>query len=1121
MIYLPKYVVLLLAILSGIPASAYTPDYYTRSSLLADGLWIRVRVTETGMQEISHAQLQELGFDDPEQVEVYGYGGVRLLSHTFSTNLPDDMFPTASIHTDGKLIFYGESDVRNDVGTTETSFSIRRNAYARGGYYFLSDRVSPDRNPMEVVPYNPASASVRQHHTSVTVHENELECPAQAGTDFFDQDLTKAQNPAIALDVDDPYAPTATVRYEFVAKAEATSMLSFQLPSDVNLSSSYTARAEGVYPSDHNYYNRGAGYHTFTLRSGVDQTYTIVPELRSSAAIEYAAIDNVGLIYRRSNSLAGKSQLRMSFFNTGRNASFRLTEAEAGTQVWNVDDPLDIYAYELHPTGNPGEYDASFRQSPSGTTVCIEAFDPSATLYTPEIIGATPNQDLHALDVPDMLIVTTASMRDYAEEVADLHRTHQGMTVHVVDQQQAFNEFSSGTPHPMGIRRLAKMFYDRDPQRFRYLLLYGGGTYDNRALTVPDLDYLLTFQCESRSEMNSAATSYCADSYFGMLSDKYRHNAIHFEDMSVAVGRIPVLNNGDAANINKKIGAYFENPPAAPVRDRVLLMSDAGDSNSHLKQIEEVADTILRYSPATTLTKAYNSLYPLTGNNTNAKAARNAIVKALTSGVGYMAYCGHGNPNSLSFENYYQKSHVRDYTYRFFPMVMMSTCDLFAFDRTTDDMGSAFIYSPYGGAAAIVAACRSVYQDLNQYLATAMAREISQASPATATGDIFRNAHNAVAAEGRSRNEKDLAINTLCYNLGGDPALPLYAPSYRISIAGIGSGSTAAPLTPIAIEGSVTDSDGNDATWFSGQATISVYGDPRTVSTYPRRGDPSLDVVLDEDLIAETTAEVTGGRFRLTLVLPEPERATTHLRLSAYAISGPEGRHATATGHISGIVFDSDSDPSTTVSDTEAPVIDLMYLDTPDFADGDCIGNTPVLHIHIMPDASGLNVMSSGIGGLHLSMDDTSSLKRLESMLVKAADGSVSLSVPLGTVADGRHTLTLNAVDNAGNTAQRSITFIVRGETYTALTVDEYPARKSATLHLTHTFPETPEGRLIIENADGTTVCSVENPVFPFRWDLCDTDGTRVADGEYSAIVILKSGKFHGNSPRVPIVVVE
>lgn len=1092
---------------------AYPAAYYASSSRLASGHWVRIRVTQTGMQEISHEQLRQLGFDNPSAVTVYGYGGVLLTSNEFTTSLPDDLPPAPTLHTAGKLIFYGESDVRNDLASTETSINILRNAYATSGCYFLSDTGA--QPTLVEIPYNPDHSTVRDYHTYIHVNEEELECPAQAGTAFFGADITSDTDCTRTITVKDPYATTATLRYAFAANAGSSTTLSFDFPDDVILSSSYSAKANGIYPADHKYYTTGSGYHTFRLRQSDDQTYTIIPRLRSSADIAYAAIDYLGILYRRHNDFTGKASLRLSVFNPSATIALNLSGISATTQAWNVTDPLDIRRHELYRSGTDGSAMLSVGPARSGNAAYIELFDPEQTLLHPEVVETLSNQNLHALETPDLLIVTTTTLRGYAEQLAQLHCSQQNMTVHVVDRQEAYNEFSSGTPHPMGIRRLAKMFHDRNPEKFRYLLLYGGGSYDNRSLLMPAEDLLITYQCESVSEMNDASTAYCSDSYFGMLADNYSHQNIYYQPMSVAVGRIPVLNSSDATVINAKIRYYLENPPRNQALNRILLLSDAGNNNSHLLQVEDIADTIAKYAPGTTMIKAYNPLYPLTDNETNAKAARAVITSALASGVRFMTYSGHGNPDYISFENYYQKSHVMTQKCGFLPIVMMSTCDLFSFDRTNTDMGSAFIRSPEGGAIGLVAAGRTVYQKKNQYLATAIAREVSSPGPGSMTGDIFRNARNAAVGYAMANSDKALAINCMCYNFGGDPALPLYAPQYSISLDG--NTPAPAPLTPCTVSGRITDAGGTTVESFTGTVSLAVYGARRNVSTYPRRGDPAIALTLDEDLITELSAEVTGGVFSIPLILPEPERATSVLRMSLYAAAG---NGMTAAVNLTDIPIAATDSPSTT-ADVTAPVIESIYLNSPDFTDGDCVGDSPVFHATLLPDQTGFNTMSTGIGGMRLTLDDASSFPALASFLHLATDGSASIELPLETLSDGRHTLRLSVADNAGNTAIRSISFIVRSETAAYLTVDEYPAHDEATISLTHGFPESPHGRLIIENGTGYTVFTADNPSFPFVWDLRDMDGNRVPDGEYSAYAILTSANRYGNTTRTPIVVIE
>ncbi|MDQ9827223.1 C25 family cysteine peptidase, partial [Acinetobacter baumannii] len=73
-------------------------------------------------------------------------------------------------------------------------------------------------------------------------------------------------------------------------------------------------------------------------------------------------------------------------------------------------------------------------------------------------------------------------LKDEAERLAQFHREYDRMDVTVVNQDEIFNEFSGGNRDAMAYRLFCKMLYDRDPNKFKYLLLFGKGTYDNRMI---------------------------------------------------------------------------------------------------------------------------------------------------------------------------------------------------------------------------------------------------------------------------------------------------------------------------------------------------------------------------------------------------------------------------------------------------------------------------------------------------------------------------------------------------------------------------------------------------------------------------------------------------------------
>ncbi|EPB65878.1 DegT/DnrJ/EryC1/StrS aminotransferase family protein [Ancylostoma ceylanicum] len=89
------------------------------------------------------------------------------------------------------------------------------------------------------------------------------------------------------------------------------------------------------------------------------------------------------------------------------------------------------------PTDNLTEYVASNNQQ----------------FFTPSFVEKVNNQNLHALEQADYLIITPPGFISHANRLADLHRSNNGLTVHVINVNEIYNEFSSGAMDAGAIRR--------------------------------------------------------------------------------------------------------------------------------------------------------------------------------------------------------------------------------------------------------------------------------------------------------------------------------------------------------------------------------------------------------------------------------------------------------------------------------------------------------------------------------------------------------------------------------------------------------------------------------------------------------------------------------------------
>ncbi|MDE5733552.1 MAG: hypothetical protein K2H83_00235, partial [Duncaniella sp.] len=90
----------LLAALAPLMAGALT---FSKSSVLSEGRWLKVRVDTTGVYRLSHKTLAEWGFADPSKVSVAGYGSVER-AHSLDTG-PDDL-PLIPVMRGGDAIYF-------------------------------------------------------------------------------------------------------------------------------------------------------------------------------------------------------------------------------------------------------------------------------------------------------------------------------------------------------------------------------------------------------------------------------------------------------------------------------------------------------------------------------------------------------------------------------------------------------------------------------------------------------------------------------------------------------------------------------------------------------------------------------------------------------------------------------------------------------------------------------------------------------------------------------------------------------------------------------------------------------------------------------------------------------
>lgn len=1099
---LVKILFILASSVAGVlPAVALSPDFYASSSALSEGQWARVRVTEPGMQLISNATLKNLGFSDPDKVNVYGFGG-RMLPERLNSSMTDDLPIIPSVRTPQGIVFFGHAATSWSTVASgrANSYTHLLNIYSEDSYYFISDR-NPDRQePLPASPSDTPSGEVITIFTERIAHEQDLSHPGSTGRLLFGEDFRVQNSRNFQFSLPDNTGE-AVVTVSFAAKysgGSASLMLTAnneRLPSTSSdqISSGSSTTIVSVATTTKNAGNVGE-----RLNLGIQFTCT--------GAINTANLNYIEVEYPR--------QLRLHndelyfYLKPSRPSEARIEGCSASTVIWDVTDSERPALVDFSLSGSVASFTA-----PAGYREYV-AFNPASIRRAASAAGRVQNQDLHGTESPDMLIIAPDVYRQAAQRVADLHAQTDGLTALVVSPESIYNEFSSGTPDLTAYRKLLKMWYDRAPlndgRYARYCLIFGRPSYDTKGVTpaVKNCGYpRIPIWQESSYTTNSFPT----DDYIGMLDDNQNNLAIHSAKIQVAVGRMPVKSVTEANNAATKLENYVKSPNLGAWRNNVMVIADDQDSGLHLIQAEECVEQMRNNGNGRHFLyeKLYLDSYPLvyTGTGPEYPAAKQRMMEKFAEGVCYVDYIGHGQPKGWGHERLLTWTDIMSMSNKNMPFIYAATCDFMQWDADEVSGAEELWLNPTAGAIGLICPSRSVAigsnGTQNAYTSAAVFRR-DEEGKGMRVGDIMLAGKNALTVQ-----------NRLPYGLIGDPAMRLPSPEHLVTLDSIGgtelAGSSDLPELPamssVEIAGSVSDYEGNVLSDFNGTVDIQLFDAEEVVETFGN-GSNGKEMTYNDrkKRLYVGRAKVKDGHWSTIMTIPmEISGNYSPALLSLYA-SDSQGREANGSSeqfYIYG--FDGNI-----TDDSDGPVISGFYLNSPVFSDGDAVSPSPML-IARFSDPSGINVSDAGLGhSMMVSLDGKTHFDDVALYYTPDDEDPFggAIAYPLSGIEPGEHELSFTVWDNAANSSSATLRFNVSAgwlPSIAEISTDVNPASTAVNFIVG------------ADGATGLTACRIEvfnlsgDPVWEadapdisaagttvrLAWDLCDKSGRRVPRGIY------------------------
>ncbi|MBR4828524.1 MAG: type IX secretion system sortase PorU [Muribaculaceae bacterium] len=1132
-----------MALFGACYAHAFNTLNYASASKLSEGKWVKITIPEDGMYEITYSELTAMGFSNPAQVKVYGSGGHRI-NELLDGSAVDDLKRVPILRMNNKICFYGNGPVGYTISNYSTVPHFTRvfNPYSRVGCYFLTQESGEDTTPTKktsvtVNNYVPTATSM-----GFFMHENELISISNSGKEMLGEDFLLNQ---VLIDYRMPGLADSTivVHTAISANVDQTSYANAVIHSGGTTDTTvYTQSSSRIYePSSTSsvYYNSAFPYAQLKLTHPAEegQYEPILLFSTDDYGVNMSRLDYFILTYQQENVVRADedNQLLMGYAATRGTERFLLPNASTDVVVWSIDNTITPKVVTTNRYNNETGNGLWFT-SPGANVSMYVAFDPTKTLKKIASYEPVENQNLHGMAVPNLLIISPKAFMGEAERLADLHRAVDNMTVAVVDHEQIFNEFSSGTRDAMAYRLLCKMLYDRDTEKniFKNVLLFGPGTIDNRELMGEHPNTLLTYESDNS---NYEKFSFVSDDFFAFLGDNSGTN-IAGAKLSIGIGRITCSDVAEAKSDVDKIVEYYANPDYGVWRNNNLVFSDSPDRGLYMFQGEgykNMIDGTLKTNMH--VNTVHNSMYPRSSTEGNieferrtATIANQQLSQFFKQGMYFATYVGHAGPTTFTKTNkMWTTADVASTVYPHWPVMSTACCDVAHYDNDSRGIAELMFHKRNGGAIALLASSRMVAASSNDQL-----------NRYFLSGLFSYDATGKMPTLGEAYMQSKLGFptsdtNKMSFFLLGDPAMKFNYPISRFIITGVNgtdmvdstSLAKIKPLTEVEIQARVLDGEGNLDNDFNGDATVTLYDKESLFTTLTLDEDDQTvtrDIYFNRAKLAEITGRVTNGLFTGSMVIPSSVSAVNenvlirtyaHKDNSDYMVNG-------VTRQVKMLAFDQ----AAAIQDNTKPVITSMYInDAESFSTGAMVGSNAMLYISASDDYA-INVQGNSMeNSMSLLLDDgKASYSDVVSYVTVEGDGKViHIEFPMNHLSVGRHTLTYTVFDVSGNSATRTISFIVGNSGDVTLVADKWPAYRNEDVNfdLETEMSGVSDVTVRVTDATGNLVWMTKTSSFPVSWDMKDRNGNRVPAGLYRYFGTYSDGSNYGGTPIKKLIVLD
>ncbi|AWV97739.1 type IX secretion system sortase PorU [Arcticibacterium luteifluviistationis] len=1021
----------------------FIPKSWSQTSILSEGNWFKIQITKNGVYRLDKATLEGFGIAtesvNPNQIQLFSSPSKLLAQENAkprNTTLQELSIKVND--TDGKfdtkdyILFYAENPDQLFYDSLNAELKHKQHPYSNENYVFMKIGHSESKKIQNHIPKSLASESINSL-THFEFYEPEFVNILNSGREWLGEYFFSEWD--FFFDVNGHIkSQPVKLTSQFVSQTFENTNLSI-LSEDKVLDNIPLRKINYRWNDYYKRYNRAgeiASKSISNIQDNLEYTFSLPNDIDISSGVY---LDFFELTLER--AIAFYPNQHQAYLINKESISFDLSHQADREFVWDVSNPFSPSM--LQPVNSKFSFQ---RNDKLGKL----SFFKTDNVFTPSKIEAVKNQNIAETETPELLIIYPKYFESEVIQLAEFRKNHDGLEVGYVEIQSIYNEFSGGKQDPTAIRDFARTLWMQNPEKFKYLLLFGDTNYDYKGAN--NLDYVkmerLIPTYEGKESLEPIY-SYSSDDYFGFLEDhegewpegysqngSWRSTPNKDHSLDISVGRLPVKDKIEAKLLVDKLIYYSSSKKSLGAwKRKITFVADDADLNIHQRDAEAFSDQSIQNNAAIKPNKIYLDAYPQISTELGDRSPKaiEAFEKAMNEGSLIINYNGHGSEDGWTDEKLLTLNQILRWRNKDrMPILFTATCEFGRYDNPAVVSGAeAALLNPNGGPIALLTTTRPVFSSTNFKINQAFYQRIFEdVSKPIRLGDVFRETKN---------NSIDGEVNRN-FSLLGDPSMAIAYPTLEANLSLINGENpenyALASQSKVLLEGNINDNN------FNGILNLTLYDKAVTKKTYGGQNYPSMTYKSIENKLYEGKAKVLNGKFQIEFTVPKSSsEELAEGQIYFYAVNTDSTKEAIG-GYNNFMIGAVSNEP---ISDNEPPQFE-MYFNS----------NTQTFTVNAS-DESGINVSSNQENGnMILVLNDTLEIALNEYYTATESYKTGQIVYQFSKLPEGSYTAYLKLADVYNNSKEEALEFTVEQETF-ALTHNllyPNPAFDIVTLQIAH-----------------------------------------------------------------------